>query len=178
MEQTFENKLQQELHNYLLEQALVDKHLPECPDLENLWPNLATAYLPDGMREFADYPTVSLGWPMFVGMAVAKLWDENWEAYGNSGNLYESLRDQRGYDCMDEYILEEVLHLNPQQADSRSKVAGNCAARAWSMLRREHVEPGTPEAFKAYVSAIHQLYLMGMALQLRTMGYHMTELEL
>ena len=50
MEQTFENKLQQELHNYLLEQALVAKHLPECLDLENLWPNLATAYLPDVMR--------------------------------------------------------------------------------------------------------------------------------
>lgn len=178
MEQTFENKLHEELHHYLVERNMVDDRLPECPDLENIWPELATAYLPDGMREFADYPIVSLGWPMFLGMAVAKLWDEDWEAYGKTSNLYESMRAQRGYDCMDEYILEDILHLNPQQADSRSNVAGNCAARAYSMLQRETLEPGTAEAFNAYVATIHQLYLMGVALQLCEMGYHMTEMQL
>ena len=32
------------------------------------------------------------------------------------------------------------------------------------------------EAFDAYVSCLHQLYLFGAAMQLKRMGYHMTKM--
>ena len=38
----------------------------------------------------------------------------------------------------------------------------------------QRLEPGTKEAFNAYVACLHQLYLFGGAMQLKPMGYHMT----
>ena len=46
MEQLFHN----DLHRYLSSIKLVDKRLPEAPDLEELWPKLAQSYMPDGVR--------------------------------------------------------------------------------------------------------------------------------
>ncbi|EJW95166.1 hypothetical protein EVA_16728, partial [gut metagenome] len=40
------------------------------PDVENKWTEIGAAYLADGVREFNTYPTVSLGWCMFLGMAM------------------------------------------------------------------------------------------------------------
>lgn len=66
----FEQALRTDLHQYLLSLDKVDERLPEAPDIEGLWPKIGESYLPDGMREFAGYPTVSLGWMMFLGMAI------------------------------------------------------------------------------------------------------------
>ena len=93
-----------DLHNYLLSIDKVDERLPEAPDIEELWQKIGESYLPDGMREFNAYPTVSLGWMMFIGMAIAKYWDTDWELYSKVGDLYKYLRDQRDFDHMDDYI--------------------------------------------------------------------------
>ena len=44
-------------------------------------------------------------------------------------------------------------------------------------LMHQRIEPGTKEAFDAYVSCLHQLYLFGAAMQLKRMGYHMTQMN-
>ena len=75
----FEEKLHQDLHQFLLSMKEVDERLPECPDVEDKWEEIAKAYIPDGIREFQDYPSASLGWMMYIGMAVAKMWDTEWE---------------------------------------------------------------------------------------------------
>ena len=54
------------------------------------------------------------------------------------------------------------------------KLVGECASRVYNVLHRQNIEPGTKEAFNAYVSCLHLLYLMGAAVQLKRMGYHMT----
>lgn len=82
-----------DLHQYLLSIGMVDERLPEAQDIEELWQKIGESYLPDGMREFRDYPTVSLGWMMFVGMAIAKYWDTDWELYSKVDDLYKYLRD-------------------------------------------------------------------------------------
>ena len=74
MEQ-FEQQLNNDLHQYLLSLDEVDDRQPECPDVEEKWETIAKAYLPDGIREFQDFPSASLGWMMYIGMAVAKMWD-------------------------------------------------------------------------------------------------------
>ena len=70
----------------------VDERLPECPDVEEKWDSIAKAYIPDGIREFQDFPSASLGWMMYIGMAVAKMWDTEWEIYSKIEDLYAYMR--------------------------------------------------------------------------------------
>lgn len=172
--ESFEEKIKTDLHKYLLSMEEVDSRLPENADIEDKWRGIAEEYLPDGIREFNGYPTVSLGWMMYVGMAVAKYWDVAWEVYGNMNNIYTYLRDKQGYDTMDEYIRGEVLALKDKDFENTEHLVAECASRTNSQLRHGGFEPGTKEAFHAYVACLHQLYLMGAAVQLRRMGYHMT----
>ena len=92
----FEEKLHQDLHQFLLSMKVVDERLPECPDVEDKWEEIAKAYIPDGIREFQDYPSASLGWMMYIGMAVAKFWDTEWDIYSKIDDLYAYMRDKRG----------------------------------------------------------------------------------
>ncbi len=165
-----------DLHRYLIKRDAVDERLPECPDVEAKWPPVAEAYLPDGVREFADYPVASLGWMMFIGMAIAKRWDEDWEKYGQADDLYTPMRDQRGFDNLDEYILDEVLELHGDAAEQMQALVGDCAERVKRAIFKLDIEPGTVEAFKAYVGGLQCMYQMGMAIQLKAMGYHMTKI--
>ena len=198
----FEDKLHKDLHQFLLSMNEIDVRMPECPDVEEKWESIAKAYIPDGIREFQEFPSASLGWMMYIGMAVAKLWDTEWEVmeqreqsdacidsaesrqnstggqiYSNLDNLYVYLRDKRGYDSMDEYIREEVLQLTGVDYTALEKQVGECASRVYNALMHQRIEPGTKEAFNAYVSCLHQLYLMGVAMQLKRMGYHMTKMS-
>lgn len=172
-----EELFRQDLHKYLMSVGMVDERLPEAPDIEGLWQKVGESYLPDGMREFAEYPTVSLGWMMFVGMAITKYWDADWELYSKVDDIYKYLRDQRDFDHLDDYVCESVLLLSEEEHEKMAKVVGECASRTYSMLYHQHLEPGTPEAFQTYVSALHQMYFMGMAMELRRLGYHMTALN-
>lgn len=176
MEQ-FEGKLHEDLHLFLLSMKEVDERLPECPDVEEKWEEIAKAYIPDGIREFQDYPSVSLGWMMYIGMAVARYWDSEWEIYSKLPDLYAYMRNKRGYDNMDEYVREEVLLLSGTDYTAIEKIVGECASRVYNTLMHQRFEPGTKEAFNGYVACLHQLYLMGAAIQLKRMGYHMTKIN-
>ncbi len=172
----FEKNLREDLHQYLVMMKEVDEKLPDCPDIEDKWEEIAKAYLPDGVREFNSYPTSSLGWMMYIGMAVAAYWDGAWDVYGKNPNIYAHLRDKRGYDAMDEYIREEVLQLQGMAFDALERLVGECASRVNNAIRRQGFEPGTKMAFDGYLACLHQLYLMGAAVQLRRMGYHMEKM--
>lgn len=169
----FEKVMHEDLHRYLHGEGQLDERMPECPDVEEKWESVVKAYLPDGIREFDGYPTVSLGWMMYIGMAVAKYWDTEWQIYSGIPDLYVYMRDKRGYDNMDEYVRESVLMLEGEDYVSTERIVGECASRVYSLLCRHGFEAGTPEAFRAYVSCLHQLYVMGCAVQLNRMGYHM-----
>ena len=174
--ENFEEQLRNDLHQFLQTLQEVDERLPECPDVEEKWEAIAKAYIPDGIREFTDYPSVSLGWMMYIGMAVAKMWDTEWTIYSKIEDLYVYMRDKRGYDAMDEYIREEVLLLEGEAYSALEKLVGECASRIYNALRRQNIEPGTKEAFNGYVACLHQLYLFGSAIQLKRMGYRMTKM--
>lgn len=173
----FEKQTQEDLHRYLAGIGKVDKILPITPDIEEMWNSVLYAYLPDGIREFQEYPTVSLGWMMFMGMAVAKYWDLDWETYGKEGgkSIYERLRDEKGFDNFDDNILTEVLGLDEKEAEKVSETVGECAARTLSALQRAQLEAGTEEAARAYIGALKALYIMGAAVELNALGYHMNK---
>ncbi len=177
MTEQFEGQLHHDLHQFLLSMKEVDERLPECPDVEEKWPSILQSYITDGIREFNDYPSASLGWMMYIGMAIAKYWDTEWDIYNKLDDLYVYMRDKRGYDNMDEYIREEVLLLEGADYVVLEKLVGECASRVYNALHHQRIEPGTREAFNAYVACLHQLYLFGAAMQLYRMGYHMTKMH-
>ena len=177
MTEQFEDQLHRDLHQFLLSMKEVDERLPECPDVEDKWEAIAKAYIPDGIREFQDFPSASLGWMMYIGMAVAKMWDTEWDIYSKVADFYAYMRDKRGYDSMDEYIREDLLLLQGEDYTVLEKVVGECASRVYNALMHQRLEPGTKEAFNGYVACLHQLYLFGAAMQLKRMGYHMTKMR-
>lgn len=67
-----------------------------------------------------------------------------------------------------------MLLLTEEERQAMVNVVAECAARTYHQLRRA-LQPGTPEAFRGYVAALHQLYLMGMSMELKRLGYHMTK---
>lgn len=173
----FEDKVRKDLVEFLQKKGALDAHVPECPDVEELWGEIARSYMPDGAREFQNYPVVSLGWMMLVGMAMAYYWDTDWEKYSAQKNFYETLRDKRGYDDMDQTVVEDILGYKDEAAEQITSLVAECASRVFSILNHEHIEPGTQAALGCYIAALHQLYLAGMAMELNALGYHMTPLQ-
>lgn len=174
----FEEKVKLDLKAFLQRKEAIDKQIPECPDVEEKWPEIARAYLPDGMREFKDYPVASVGWMMFVGMAMAYYWDTDWERYSEQGNWYEALRDKDGFDNLDTTVVEGLLGYKGEKAEKIIEDVAECASRVYSLLTHSYIEPGTQTAFGCYIAALHQMYLYGMAIELNSLGYHMTPISL
>lgn len=170
----FEEKVRKDLTDFLKYKGALDEHVPECPDVEEKWAEIARAYLPDGAREFQQYPVVSLGWMMLMGMAMAWYWDKDWEKYGKKVDFYEELRDKGGYDNFDDTVVRDLLGYEGEGAEKMLELVAECASRVYGLLSHEHLEAGTEAAFGCYVGALHQLYLAGMAMELNALGYHMT----
>lgn len=172
-----EQRFHDDLYGYLRTLDLVDEWMPEAPDLDDLWFKIGQSYMTDGIREYnTGYPSVALGWMMFIGMAVAMYWDVEWEVYGKVPDLYLYLRDRIDFDHMDDYILDKVLCLD---ADSRKKMndaVAESASRTYNMMSHMCLEPGTAAAMRAFTAALHQMYVMGVAVELKALGYHMTKL--
>lgn len=173
----FEEKVRTDLISFLQSKEALDPHVPECPDVEEKWGEIARAYMPDGVREFQNYPVVSLGWMMFIGMTMAFYWDTDWVKHSSRKNLYEEIRDKRGYDNMDEAVVEDILRYEGEAAEKITELVAECASRVFSILNHEHIEPGTEAALGCYIAALHQLYLAGMAMELNALGYHMTPMQ-
>ena len=171
----YEERLEQTLLKHCTDQGTLDGKLLSTPDIDGCWMALAPEYLADAVPEIADYPLVALGWAMCLGLAMAKLWDTDWGTYGKApAETYRQMRDHRGFDCMDEHILEDILCLDKEAAAKTSELVADCAGRVYSSLRHSQLEPGTAEAFRGYISCLHQLYLAGMCVQLHRLGYHMS----
>lgn len=173
----FEDKVKADLTSFLQKKGALDPHVPECPDVEEKWGLIARSYMPDGAREFQEHPVASLGWMMLIGMAMAYYWDTDWEANAARTDFYEKLRDARGYDNMDDTVIEDILGYKYEGAEKVSDLVAECASRVYGILSHEHIEPGTQAALGCYIAALHQLYLVGMAMELNALGYHMTPLN-
>lgn len=180
--QHYEERLQQGLVQMLQSQSrLASGPLPQTPDIAALWPALAPSYCADAVREIAQYPLVALGWAMYLGLAIAKYWDEDWATYSHHPNLYEHLRDVRGFDYLDEVVRGDLYGLKDQTDPKTGRNAWtdcedlvrSCSQMAHDMIRHEQIEPSTPMAFHVYARSIKVLYLVGAAIGLRWLGYKM-----
>mgnify|MGYP006994271594 CR=1 FL=1 len=81
------------------------------------------------------------------------------------------------FDHMDDYICEKILLLDEESHQNMNRVVAECASRTLNQLAHMGIEPGTETAFRAFIAALHQMYLMGIAIELKALGYHMTQLS-
>ena len=167
----YEERLMQDLLKMLSGKGFLDKQIMLSDDITDVWAAVAPEYVADSVKEITKYPDVALGWAMYLGMAVAHFWDEDWQKYSSMDSIYIYLRDKRGYDYMDEVVRGEVLGLAGEAFDAAEGIVRTCASHAQSVIRHENIEPQSPMAFHVYARSIRVLFKLGAAMELKAMGY-------
>ena len=145
------------------------------PDFEQMWQRLAPDFTPDAVREFNGYPDVVLAWAAYLGAAVARGWDKDWNHCQKCG--YDYFCGPRGFDYMDEHITEDILgyKLGSPEAVALADFFRSKATEAYGMLRHSGVEPGTVEAYHAVMEALYAMYTLGASHMLAKLGYKWTQ---
>lgn len=175
--ENYEQQLMQHMLKLTKAMELLDGQLLESPDITEKWEQVANSYIADAAKEIADYPTVSLGWAMYLGMAVAHYWDEDWSIYSQLPNIYEYIRDKRGFDYMDEVVRGEILMLRDKEYEQMEKIVQSCSQQVLNKIRYEHIEPQSPLAFHVYARSITVLYKLGAAIELKALGYKFEKVQ-
>lgn len=173
----YQQTLLNSLTNLCVEQKRLSRGvLPETIDITEKWDVIAPSYITDASKEIAKYPAVSLGWAMYLGMAVAKYWDTDWAIYGKHPNIYEHIRNKRGFDYLDEVVRGEILGLEGDEYQKIEDFVLSCSRLALDKIRHEGIEPSTPAAFFVYTLSCKVLYTIGAAVELQRLGYKMEKM--
>ncbi len=167
----FEQKLQQELLKICTTQGLLDGGLLATDDINERWKELSPEYVADAVTQIRDYPTVSVAWAAYLGMAVANGWDADWELHVHTS--YQSYYGPQGFDDMDDHIVSDVLGiaLGTPEADKLESVIRQCGETAVSFIRHEQIDPQTPTAFHIFARACKAMFRTGAAIELKRLGY-------
>ena len=161
------------LISQLTGEGVLDGQLLEVEELMEKWHASAPDYVADAVGQIADYPTVAVAWAMYFGMGAAAAWDSAWEEYEKIENIYLAMRDVRGFDYMDEYIVEKWLgmEIEGEEAERLHRIILGCSNTAISMIRREGFEPQSREAFYIFAATVKMFYRLGISIELRRRGY-------
>lgn len=175
---SFEKKVYDELAKLVGSYIALNTPLPSSQDIEERWDTLAPEYLHDAIPQINDYPTASIAWAGYLGVAVANDWDNDWEALKN--RPYKEFYGSEGFDDMDENILFNILKLAPESQDATDIEAmmQRLARQALTLLRRENIEPQSPSAFYAYTRVLKTMFRIGAGLELLRLGYVCQKVDL
>lgn len=175
--QEYERRLQDSLVSLCTAYEMMGGVLLENDDIDSKFvESLAEPYLADAVREYRQYPEAAVAWAGYLGMAMAKLWDADWQAYQQVS--YADLQGPRGFDDMDEQIVQRVLGytLDSEPARRIADILSNCAVEALTMIRHEGIEPGSPRAWHVFTRTIRTLYGLGASIELFFLGYKLERL--
>jgi hypothetical protein len=95
----FEEKIQNELLRICTSRGMLGGTLLETDDVTGHWDVLAPEYVADAVTQIADYPTVSVAWAGYLGLAVAHGWNKNWQECLKTP--YKAYYGEQGFDDMD-----------------------------------------------------------------------------
>lgn len=167
----FEEKLRKSLLTICTGKGKLDGKLLESVDITDYWKKIEANYMADAVPEIVKYPSVSVAWAAYLGMAVARNWDEDWNKYSSAE--YESYYGDNGFDNMDDHIVADILGmpLNGDDAKALVSLVQSLANESISMIRHEHIEAQSKMAFYAFSRACNAMFAIGAALELRRMGY-------
>lgn len=169
----FELSLTDKLVQLCRSNGYMESVMPETADIDSLWLALAPEYLADAVEQVRDYPTVSVAWAAYMGMAIANGWDREWTETAKIS--YRSLYGERGFDDMDEYIVSKILGISLDTPESRAleDIVRRCGELTVDLIRHEQVEPQSPMAYHIFVRASRAMYRIGAAIELKRLGYKM-----
>ena len=175
---SFTEKLSDTLVKQCTADGMLDGKMLMVEELNEKWRTSAPEYMVDAVKEIAAYPTVSLAWAAYLGMAIAYGWDADWEKFAKMP--YSEFYGPRKFDDMDENILENILGLNLQskEATKIEDVIRQCAEVALSQIRRSAIEPQSPMAFHTFARACKVLFRIGAAIELHRLGYKFERINL
>ena len=174
----FEEKIMNELLRICTSRKMLGGTLLATDDVTGHWEVLAPEYVADAVTQIADYPTVSIAWAGYLGMAVAHGWDKNWQECLKTP--YNAYYGEQGFDDMDEHIVQHVLglSLDSMQAQDIEAIIRTCAQTAVTLIRREQIEPQSPMAFHVFARTVKVMYRIGAVLELKRLGYKFEEVQL
>ena len=114
----------------------------------------------------------------YAGMAVAQWWDQDWGRHHSAA--YSSLHGPRGFDDMDEYIVQNILGypLDSTEAKQIVNILLCCAQKAVDFIRHEQIESQTVKAFHIFARTVKVMFRTGAALQLHRLGYKFHKVDL
>lgn len=173
----FQNQYINKLSEIFLQIASAKGFIIEKPfeidELIDKWEQIAPNYIADAVIEFNKYPTVAIAWAGYLGMGMAKIWDTNWANLHNHSNFYDFFKAPRGFDYMDEFILEDFFGLK-QSDDAYKKLTTlwqSISSSALSVIYKENAVPQSQEAYNIFVYTVETTYKIGISIALTIMGY-------
>lgn len=174
----FEEKLQQEILRLCTNYKFLDGKLLATDDIDDYWQVLAPEYIADAVEQVQEYPTVSVAWAAYLGIAVAFGWDIDWNTISKA--KYKDFYGEQGFDDMDEHLIRDVVgvSLDSEEAKNLEEMIRRCAQKAIDLIRHEQIEPQSPVAFHVFTRVCRVMYRTGAAIQLKRMGYKFEKVNL
>ena len=174
----FEEKMQDDLLRLATTRGMLKGVLLATEDIDEQWKILAPEYMGDAVPQIAHYPTVSVAWAAYLGMAVAYGWDTDWETFLKMP--YQSYYGEQGFDDMDEHIVRDLLRipLDSRTAKELEETIRQCGEKAVDLIRYEQIPPQSEMAFHVFARACKAMYKIGAAIQLKRMGYNFEKVNL
>lgn len=169
----YEEQLMQTLLEKCTSQKFLDGQLLEVEELNEKWSEMAPEYMVDAVPEVQAFPAVAISWAAYIGMGMAAMWDGAWEEHSSKMDLYTHFRAPRGFDELDEYVVQECLGLEPDSAQSKAlaDLLCGCAHSAMALMRNEKIEPQSTDAFYIFTHTAKVFFRLGVALELKQLGY-------
>ena len=174
----FREKIEAALVKYCQGKGVIEDNLFIVDELDELWDKMAPDYMADAVPEIVDYPTVAIAWAGFLGMGIASVWDTDWSSYAERNDVYSLFQSPRGFDCMDEYIMEEMLNLelDSKEAEELENILRSCSYLAEALIRKENIAAQSKEAFYCYSIIVKIMYKIGVSVILGKLGYKYTKM--
>ena len=175
---TYEENLLREVLRMCTSLGMLDGELLASEDIDQKWKEWAPEYIAEALPEVNAYPDFAIACAGYAGMAVAHWWDTDWGR--NHSAKYETLHGPRGFDDMDEHIVQNILRLQLDSIEAKQimNILLCCAQKATTFIQHEQIEHQTVKAFHIFARTVRVMYKIGSALELKRLGYKFQKVDI
>ena len=175
---TYEENLLREVLKMCTSLGMLEGELLASEDIDQKWKEWAPEYIAEALPEVNSYPDFAIACAGYAGMAVAHWWDQDWGPHHSA--KYETLHGPRGFDDMDEYIVQNILGLSLDSVEAKQimNILLCCAQKATTFIQHEHIEHQTVKAFHIFARTVKVMFRIGASLELKRLGYKFHKVDI